>query len=119
MRTVNDFLFARALNICCGHKKGSDFFQKHFVSATNFFPVCAARKQKHISFVEVQFVCSTRKFTMSNNGSSFGTAFTPKIFFLSFILLDRFRIEEKFNACLFPQVSNLHQRTSSDLKSLV
>ena len=27
--------FARARNICCGHKNGSDFVQKHFVSATN------------------------------------------------------------------------------------
>ena len=27
--------FARARNICCGHKNVSDFFQKHFVSATN------------------------------------------------------------------------------------
>ena len=43
--------FARARNICCGHKfcvrdtkSVSDFFQKHFVSATNVSQFCAAQE---------------------------------------------------------------------------
>ena len=49
--------FARARNICCGHKfcvRGtknvSDFFQKHFVSATNVFQFARARKRHEQQF---------------------------------------------------------------------
>ena len=62
--------FARARNICCGHKfcvrdtkNVSDFVQKHFVSATNVSQFARARKRH-----EQQ--------CFRNNVSSFATAFT-------------------------------------------
>ena len=54
--------FARARNICCGHKNVSDFVQKHFVSATNVSQIARARKHH-----EQQCVL--------NNVSSFASTF--------------------------------------------
>ena len=66
--------FARARNICCGHKfcvrdtkNVSDFVQKHFVSATNVSQF--AQPKKHH---EQQGV--------SNNVSSFASTFTNSLF---------------------------------------
>ena len=62
--------FARARNICCGHKfcvrdtkKVSDFVQKHFVSATNVSQFARARKHHEQQCVR-------------NNVSSFASTFS-------------------------------------------
>ena len=54
--------FARAGNICCGHKKVPDFVQKHFVSATNVSQFAQPKKHHGQQCVR-------------NNVSSFARAF--------------------------------------------
>ena len=70
---INFSLFARARNICCGHKfcvrdtkNVSDFVQKHFVSATNVSQF--AQPKKH-----------HRQQCVRNNVSSFTRAFRDQI----------------------------------------
>ena len=73
---TNVSLFARARNICCGHKfcvrdtkNVSDFVQKHFVSARNVSQFAQPKKHHGQQCVR-------------NKASSFTRALTPIVFFL-------------------------------------
>ena len=79
---TNVSTFARARNICCGHKfcvrdtkNVFDFVQKHFVSATNVSQFERARKRH-------------KQQCFRNNVSSFATALTDHEFMLIFKLFN-------------------------------
>ena len=67
---TNVSLFARARNICCGHKfcgretkSVSDFVQKHFVSATNVSQFAQPKKHHGQQCVRNNVSSFTRAFT--------------------------------------------------------
>ena len=84
--------FARARNICCGHKfcvrdtkNVSDFVQKHFASATNVSQFARARKRH-----EQQ--------CFRNNVSSFASTFTLQTCGLSRRFRERLRYTVEFSS---------------------
>ena len=66
--------FARALNICCGHKKCFWFCSETFCVPNKCFPICAAWKH-NFQFVSRAF--ARPRNIMSNNVSSFASTFKP------------------------------------------